>query len=238
MEKEACTDIETCVLQNIEDEPIFLCDKETSAEVYIIYDRKQKTVYITFRGTDDLKDWAYNLDINMEEITITSPLLMDTKVKPLVHSGFLTKFKALSSKIETSLDAFDFSTMVISGHSLGGALATIGSIHFQLMYPSVSITLYVFGSPRCGNKEFTKLVEEKIDKYCRIVNETDPVNELPFCKDFHHIKNCLTIKGNGTARLSDKDTPWSKRLISMLMALDIGDHLLFSGYLTNLKKFL
>lgn len=228
---EICNDIETCVLQKIIDEPIFFDDNITSAQAIILYDREKQIIYLTFRGTDDLKDWIYDLDTKLKPMTHNIS-------KALVHSGFLKQFESLISKIEEALNNMEFNTIFISGHSLGAALASIASVYFQNHHSDKDIILYVFGSPRCGNQEFTNLVTKNVKRFCRVVNETDPINEVPFGKTYQHIGNCLTIKSNGTARLSDEDTPWSKRLLTMLMTLDISDHLMFGGYIANLKKLL
>ncbi|CAN0306134.1 unnamed protein product, partial [Ectocarpus fasciculatus] len=40
----------------------------------------------------------------------------------------------------------------ITGHSLGGALATLAALDHRRRYPEAKVTMYNFGSPRVGNK--------------------------------------------------------------------------------------
>lgn len=42
--------------------------------------------------------------------------------------------------------------MYITGHSLGGALATLAALDHRRRYPDSKVTMYNFGSPRVGNR--------------------------------------------------------------------------------------
>ncbi len=65
------------------------------------------------------------------------------------------------------------------GHSFGGALATLAAAHIQPR-KLANCFLVTFGSPRVGNKAFTKLFKE-VTVY-RFVNGNDVVTRLPHFK--------------------------------------------------------
>jgi predicted lipase len=163
--------------------------------------------------------------------------VLDSPPTLKVHTGFLSQMMSLRSSINQTLANLDFNTLVLSGHSLGGALATIASMHYSTVYPDKKIKLIVFGSPRCGNKAFTDLVNQIVPDHIRVVNSTDPINEYPLCKVYQHISNCLTIKYNGTARLSNNDVNWMQRLFATILYFSLADHFLFN-YIDNLKKMI
>lgn len=76
-----------------------------------------------------------------------------------VHSGFfyiwnsfkddiLPYIKELSTKVKTK-------NILITGHSLGGAIATIAAFELRLRYGD-HIEMINFGSPRVGNEAFAQ----------------------------------------------------------------------------------
>jgi len=46
----------------------------------------------------------------------------------------------------------------ISGHSLGGAIATLAAYEISRLYPDHAVIIYTFGSPRVGNASGTLCV--------------------------------------------------------------------------------
>ena len=81
-------------------------------------------IYIAFRGTKDLNDWKFNLQAFREKCGST--------IRGKFHSGFLQR--ALKFPMETILndESFKNSDVVVCGHSLGGAIASIVTIRIQL----------------------------------------------------------------------------------------------------------
>ncbi|CAN0263726.1 unnamed protein product [Laminaria digitata] len=67
----------------------------------------------------------------------------------------------------------------VTGHSLGGALATLATLDHQRRYPEAKVTMYNFGSPRVGNRAFAKLYDRFVGDSFRVVNNKDIVARLP-----------------------------------------------------------
>ena len=61
----------------------------------------------------------------------------------------------------------------ITGHSLGGALATLGAAYLSGWGPAAC---YTFGAPRGGNKGFSSSLQTPV---YRVVNPGDPVPHVP-----------------------------------------------------------
>lgn len=96
-----------------------------------------------------------------------------------VHRGFYRaqnevwgSDRGLSAFLQTLHESRPTRPMWITGHSLGGALATLT---FSLM-PSAT-GLYIYGSPRVGDSEFIALMDNR--PVWRVENERDPIVLLP-----------------------------------------------------------
>ena len=88
-----------------------------------------------------------------------------------VHSGFLEEIKKLWKPIFGDIKKLNGTVPIwVTGHSLGGAMATIAG----MQYPFEAVT--TFGEPRVGRK-VTLSFEAK--KHTRFVNGDDPVTKLP-----------------------------------------------------------
>ena len=68
--------------------------------------------------------------------------------------------------------------IIVAGHSLGGAMATIAALELQLKYNKVT-ALYAFGCPRIGNENYAHFVDLKINDRFRVVHNRDLVPHLP-----------------------------------------------------------
>lgn len=99
----------------------------------------------------------------------------------MIHEGFSQIF----ADIEKQLDDFlawpacrNASRVVVSGHSLGAAMATLLTEKLQHDVDLADkTTCYVFGSPRVGNKEFVDLfIRNNIHS---LVNSYDIVTQMP-----------------------------------------------------------
>ena len=62
--------------------------------------------------------------------------------------------------------------IVVCGHSLGGALATLAAVQFGREFPDAIITCVSFGSPRVGNGEFCEYFNKCVKGSYRFVNRT------------------------------------------------------------------
>ncbi|UVM48538.1 lipase family protein [Pseudomonas sp. B21-015] len=96
-----------------------------------------------------------------------------------VHSGFYGAAKVAYDFVDRYLDKFyNGQKLVITGHSLGGAIALIVSemLRRNKRY-AADIVLYTYGSPRAGDKVFVEGASPLI--HHRTVNHNDPVPSVP-----------------------------------------------------------
>jgi hypothetical protein len=82
--------------------------------------------------------------------------------------------------------------VIVTGHSLGGAIASI--ISFAVKYEKLfdnDLTLITYGQPRTGNYYFADYVTRNVDRIFRIVRKYDVVPNIPpwivFADNYWHI---------------------------------------------------
>lgn len=83
--------------------------------------------------------------------------------------------------------------LIVTGYSLGGALATLSSLDLQNKYNKVS-DMYNYGCPRVGDKDFAKYFNDKIKEAYRVVHNRDIVPHVPptFLR-FRHVGRKFSI---------------------------------------------
>ena len=154
---------------------------------------KKRIFLVTFRGSANKKDWSINLKTNRVNYGGSTLAEMDAlakeplrKSEPAVHSGFNTyvdtvlrtsvlddkgqlrgAFKAVAERADA--------LMVLSGHSLGGAAATLlGQRLLDLGMPAERLCVVTFGAPAIGNEAFAVQYGSRL-RLLRITNTADPV---------------------------------------------------------------
>lgn len=132
-----------------------------------------------------------------------SDLLADLNAIPrgamthgLVHSGFRGEVDKLWEQLVDFQKKHEGKTFYITGHSLGGAMATVATSRFEEFTPVEH--LYTFGSPRVGTRSFVKNIKTK---HTRVVNNNDIVTTVPlFIMGYKHHGELTYINFYGNIR--------------------------------------
>lgn len=72
----------------------------------------------------------------------------------------------------------NYSNIIVTGHSLGSAMATLAVLDVARLYGTVN-QFYSFGSPRVGNKYFSKYFKTLVPYGNRVVHSHDIVPHVP-----------------------------------------------------------
>lgn len=137
-------------------------------------------IYASWRGTLPLNivNWLGNFNM----IPVSFPETPNAQV----HSGFLDNYQAVQDQARNILIAAknqcpQCERVVVTGHSLGGALAILNSIEISnwINIPSSSITVLSFSAPRVGNREFVDHFEKFVYDSWNVVNDCDLVPHVP-----------------------------------------------------------
>lgn len=126
-------------------------------------------ILVSIRGTASVADALRDMDA-------TQVPFGDSPGK--VHNGFYGAAKVAYDFAVRYLDKFySGQKLVITGHSLGGAIALLVSEMLRQRPEKYDIVLYTYGAPRAGDKVFAEGAKPLI--HHRIVNHNDPVPSVP-----------------------------------------------------------
>lgn len=132
---------------------------------FLASDPAGKLAVLSFRGTDanDPSDLMDDGD------ALPEPWIGGGRV----HSGFGAALAEIWDQVLPALTALGATRLLITGHSLGAAMATLAA---SLQLPA---SLYTFGSPRVGNAEFVAALESKQLDNHRYVDCCDLIARIP-----------------------------------------------------------
>lgn len=130
-------------------------------------------ISIVFRGTDSLINWKNDFRFCKRVIPYDNE-----KTDIRVHAGFLETYRAIRPRIHTLIPPGACRVMV-SGHSLGAALAVLCAVDIQYNFPHKDVEVYLFGCPRVGNRAFARSYNKRVFKTLRVTNGNDIVTKVP-----------------------------------------------------------
>ena len=158
---------------------------EQDMYAYVFATADGGTVLICFTGTKLLGQWLD--DVTYQQTMPTFALGTPAEEAAMkIHVGFETIYSALRPAL---LAVFQKNNkpprqLIITGHSMGGALSTLCALDMTLLFasgrkPRPTIYHYSFASPRVGNAEFATLFDAHVPQSVRIANLADIVPTLP-----------------------------------------------------------
>lgn len=159
------------------------CVTETGLVYGIFYINKTDAV-VVFKGTSSIGDWASNVKLVKTDDFYNIP--------GKFHDGFhdmllgTREVERIYNKLKLSV-----TKVYITGHSLGGALATI--FYSYCKKCDIDAELVTFGSPRVGDKEFAEYLNSgNPEKMRRYVNGSDVVCRIPYL-GYHHVNTKILL---------------------------------------------
>jgi predicted lipase len=176
----------------------FINDLKTGLQVAVTASLKAHRICVVFRGSDDEFDWVNNI----------KPLktCIDKTQDVSVHRGFMgiltTHIQDLMDCIGRLLGSYPLLEVYVTGHSLGGALATL---YLLARSPAVEgrigrVTVVSFASPRVGNAGWRRAFDSTHGlAHYRVVNNRDLITATPSLLYKHtgtvlHLTNSLTTR--------------------------------------------
>ena len=147
-------------------------------------DETDNNTYLVFRGTEVGRDFSWkdirtNLKIEREDYLGWFKL----------HKGFLDAWKEIREEVVREIWKKKTSKgmLIITGHSLGGALACLAAYDLRHFKPYV----VTFGQPKVGGKPFAKWLDTQ--DYRRYVHRGDIIARVPFWLGYRHSRNLVYI---------------------------------------------
>ena len=235
---------------------------------FVGFDGERKRAVLSFRGTEpkSFENWLENLDATHAGFPVA-----DFEGKGRVHSGFLDAYVQIRlnltyaiaklsekygndlsllgdedpskedamQKDETSRNPFPIE---ITGHSLGGALATIAALDLEsgnhggprkrVIQRKVDVkSVYTFGSPRVGDGVFAEIYAERLgSKTYRLTHGRDVVPSVPnTLLGFRHVPTEVYEDRNGNITIGDGSGEWKGGEDHVWRRYSVSDHLYYLG---------
>ncbi|KAL0349073.1 UNVERIFIED_CONTAM: Lipase [Sesamum angustifolium] len=202
-----------CFLDNSE------TDTQARMQVAIWRDLERKRLVIAFRGTEQSRWKDLRTDLMLVPAGLNPERIGgDFKQEVQVHSGFLSAYDSVRTRLISlikqaighrgdSSDLLPKWHIYVTGHSLGGALATLLALELSssllAKHGAISVTMYNFGSPRVGNRRFAEVYNEKVKDSWRVVNHRDIIPTVPRLMGYCHVAQPVYLAAGDLRSASD-----------------------------------
>lgn len=144
----------------------------TDTAGFVAVDRTMKTIVVAIRGSHSIRNWIADAAFTHMDTNLCKGCFAET--------GFWTAWQDVRTlivdQVKTLTAEYPDYELVIVGHSLGAAVATLAAADFRTQgHPA---TMYAYGSPRVGNPALAKYITDQGGNY-RFSHQNDPVPKLP-----------------------------------------------------------
>jgi triacylglycerol lipase len=152
---------------------------------------RETELLIAIRGTESNHDWLTNIR------------LAGTRGPSghTVHRGFWMLAQGILEQVNRALDSYSPTSVHVTGHSLGGATATLVADAIRLSSGRQNVKLYTFGAPRAGVELHTRHLTSSLgsQNIFRAYHHTDPVPMVPVFPYSHvpHEDKAYLMNGPG-----------------------------------------
>ncbi|KAJ3491707.1 hypothetical protein NLI96_g521 [Meripilus lineatus] len=202
---------------------------------FVGYWPSQNSVVVAYQGTDPTQFLSILTDIDIVMKKPSSSLFPGLPSNILVHGGFADQHAKTATTILTEvkrlISAKGATSVILAGHSLGGALSELAALHMVLNLPSsIHVKAVTYGTPRVGNPAFASYFDSKVPDFQRINNEKDIIPIVPGRGlGFQHPHGEIhLISPNNAVACSGNDATDSKCTIATVPNIFVGnilDHL-------------
>jgi hypothetical protein len=188
------------------------------------FEESTKNLHLIFRGTlsKSLDNWK--TDIDYKRVPYSNCAGCE------VHQGFFEAYsglrKCLVSKYLNYQKTKAPKNVIVTGHSLGGALATLATADMFAADKKHALYLVTYGSPKVGNKLFADWFNEVVKpvKNFRVTHYRDPVPHVPAdLQGFQHVGTDIGYNADSTTYQVCATTCYS-------YGTSPSDHMTYMGY--------
>jgi len=151
----------------------------TDLKGFVALDPVRSLIIVTFAGSGrTIRNWI--TDFTFLLVPATIPGCGDC----WIHSGFATGWSerrtVVLDAVTSALASHGDYKLILTGHSIGGAVATLAAVELRGMGHEAD--MYTYGTPRIGNGAFATFVTEQapaLGGNFRMTHVNDPVPQLP-----------------------------------------------------------
>lgn len=185
-----------------------ITDAVSDTAGYIGYVKEHSSIYVVMRGSVSFQNWIDDFD------ALQVPYNNTECVGCYVHEGFGYAWKQVANTVISDVMAlhkeFPEFSIVVTGHSLGGALASLCALSLQEAFNAVAavsnkfslravqklhvvpkVRLFSFGAPRFCNEVMAAYVTRLVPDRNRITHYKDMAPHCPPYLQYMHIEGKL-----------------------------------------------
>jgi len=137
----------------------------TGTRGFIARDDHRKEIIIAFRGSKELGNIITDAEIML--VPLESPGV--DAGDACIHLGFQEAYNEVATNVlrvvGSQLNTHPEYTVIVVGHSLGGAIASLCGLSVKANFPEEDVKIYTFGQPRTGNAPYAELVEQTLGRF-------------------------------------------------------------------------
>jgi hypothetical protein len=192
-------------------------DDPTDPQITVWRFKDSNDIYIAFRGQHD-PDQMF--------ATLWNPRRGPNYSPKAVHEGLLRDLIQIEPYVrwwlEHSIQQRD--RIIVTGHGLGGSLATIAAPLFADRYPDHKVCCYTFGATRIGTPDFKKWFNQRVAEHVRVIDSSDPIPYLPIDRtEFGHPNDALCITRGGYVETWSADVEPSVQVLDGINRIDLDE---------------
>ena len=160
-------------------------EKEASSSIDHNNNANDIKCMISFRGSLNVANWYADFLTMLRPWPLNELSGADWCRGCKAHYGFTEAYDELREDIHMAIAELNCTRLVLTGHSLGGAIATIASFDLRAAMGYKVDATWTYGKPRIGNTEFVNnfisaAIEQGVSPpMWRLVHYHDPVPRAP-----------------------------------------------------------
>ncbi|KAL2062448.1 hypothetical protein VTL71DRAFT_6714 [Oculimacula yallundae] len=148
----------------------------TNIKGFVGLNPAKSLILVSFAGSGaTIRNWLANF--SFAQIAYTIPGCKSCTVHSGFAKGWAERRTVIIDAVKVALVAHPDFKVVISGHSIGGAVGTLAAAELRSL--GINADVYSYGSPRVGNTAFASFVTAQQGGNFRMTHENDPVAQIP-----------------------------------------------------------
>jgi hypothetical protein len=166
-------------------------------------------VVIAIRGTEGILEWLQDARFSQIPCPFLASAGNTEDGFTDMYSSFRVGSTASATRLIDALPTLPFpvavgpaTPVVICGHSLGAALATLLVLDVAANSQFKTPTAYTYASPRVGDSTFVTTYDHMVPDTYRIANRLDIVPKLPLPPLYDHVLGLYEINGGNAIKLT------------------------------------
>jgi len=196
----------------------FVSNDRTDTQCAVWRAKARRAIVVAFRGTETakLRDLITDARLVQRSYSVERASGGDAR-GAAIHDGFLEAFDSVRARVLAAVDdargagpraralgggnADDGEWHIyVTGHSLGGALATLCAAELAASgRRGIRVSMVNFGSPRVGNAAFVEAYNSLVPDSIRVVNGADAVPTVPALLGYRHVAHGVRVDAAGAA---------------------------------------